>query len=85
VWSLNGHFWFRHDGLDVHVEGTEAIPGWTSLHGSTRTLHGRLERRAMPRIDQIALKAERDLADAFVMRVQAVTAHPVWAVAECGG
>jgi hypothetical protein len=84
VWSLNGEFWFRHDGVDVHVEGADAIPGWTSLHGSPRTLHGRLDRRPMPRIDQITLKADRDRADAFVLQVRAVTPHPVWPVVECG-
>lgn len=33
------------------------------LHGKVVTLNGELSRRPMPRIDQIALKAKRDLTD----------------------
>ncbi|MBK8998640.1 MAG: hypothetical protein IPM35_23205 [Myxococcales bacterium] len=72
VWSKNGHYWFNHDGVDVHVEGTEKLPGWSALHGKVVTLNGELSRRPMPRIDQVALKAKRDLADAFVLLVREV-------------
>lgn len=42
------------------------------LHGKVVTLNGELSRRPMPRIDQIALKAKRDLTDAFVLLVRKV-------------
>ena len=72
VWSKNGHYWFNHDGVDVHVEGTDKLPEWTSLHGKVVTLTGELTRRPMPRIDQIVLKPKPDLAEAFVLSVREV-------------
>lgn len=83
IWSLNGHWWFNHDGIDIHVEGQDKIPGWTSMHGRPATLHGRLERRPLPRIDQIVLKPNRDLADAFLLSLTQMTEHPAHAVASC--
>ena len=83
VWSVNGHWWFQHDGVDMHLDGLEAVPGWQALHGRAVTLEGRLERRALPRLDQILLKPKPDLADAFVVRVRALSAHPAWPVGDC--
>lgn len=83
IWSLNDHWWFNHDGVEVHVEGLDKLPGWNGWHGRVAALHGRLDRRPMPRIDQITLKPDRDLADAFVVSVREVTAHPVWEVESC--
>lgn len=78
VWSLNGHWWFNHDGVEVHVTGTDAIAGFREKHGRAVMLRGRLDRRPMPRIDQIVLKPNRDLADAFVIDVREMLAHPGW-------
>lgn len=83
IWSLNGHWWFTHDGIDIHVERQDNIPEWTSKHGRPATLHGRLERRALPRIDQIALKLNRDLANNFLLSLTRMTPHPAWAVTSC--
>lgn len=83
IWSLNGHWWFNHDGVEVHVEGQDKIPGWTSMHGMPATLQGKLDRRALPRIDQIVMKPNRDLSDAFIVSLGRMTEHPPWSVTAC--
>jgi hypothetical protein len=37
----------------------------------------------LPRIDQIVLKPEPDLAEAFLLHVRDVAAHPGWEIADC--
>lgn len=69
LWSRNGSWWFRHDGVDLHLDDREAIPEADTLHGRSVTLHGTLAREPRPRIDQIAVKPQPDLADAFVLKV----------------
>jgi hypothetical protein len=84
VWSLNGHYWFNHDTIDMHVEGLTELPEWsTALHGQLVTIEGRLQRKPMPRIDQIVLKPKRDLADAFVLSEPSLGPAPAWAPAAC--
>ena len=83
VWSINGHYWFSHDGVDVHMAAREKIGGWESLHGQPITLHGRLERRPMPRIDELTLRADPALADAFVLELRERSPHPDWPVEAC--
>jgi hypothetical protein len=83
IWSLNDHWWFNHDGVEIHVEGQEKISGWSSMHGLPATLSGRLDRRPLPRIDQIALKPDRDLADAFLLSLRGMAAHPSTPVTSC--
>jgi hypothetical protein len=72
VWSLNGHYWFNHDGVELHVEGQDAFAEWSSLHGKPVTLSGRLSRRPMPRIDQIVIQPKRDLREAFVLSLSGI-------------
>jgi hypothetical protein len=72
LWSLNGHWWFNHDGLDIHLDNREAIANWDSLHGRAVMLQGTLERKPMPRIDQLTLTAEPERTDAFVITIAAV-------------
>lgn len=68
LWSLNGHWWFDHDGVDMHVDGLTSVPGWSAeWHGLPVALQGRLDRKRLPRIDQITLKSDRDLAEAYVL------------------
>lgn len=83
VWSANGHFWFNHDGVDLHVEGTGQLPEWSSLHGKVVLLRGELTRRPMPRIDQIVLQPKPDLAEAFVLSVREVGRDVASTVAPC--
>jgi hypothetical protein len=83
VWSLNDHWWFRHDGVDLHVEGVDALAGWRQMHGRAATLVGRLERRPMPRLDQITLKAQPDLSEAFVLVVREMGSHPAFPIRDC--
>lgn len=83
VWSVNNHYWFNHDGIELHVEGEESFPEWTSLHGKPVLLRGRLGRRPMPRIDQIVLQPKPDLADAFVLGLREIAPHPDTSIAPC--
>jgi hypothetical protein len=83
VWSLNGHYWFNHDSVDLHVAGHEAVAGFRDMHGRPVTLRGRLERRMLPRLDQIVLKPNRDLAEAFLLHVREMSPHPVSGIVDC--
>lgn len=83
VWSLNDNVWFNVDGTTVHLEGQDAVPGWTILHGTPRTLQGHLTRRPMPRLDQITLKEHPDVTDAFVLTLRATAPHPATKVVDC--
>lgn len=83
VWSVNAKFWFNHDSVTVHVERHDKVSGFTSLHGKAVTLRGRLDRRPMPRIDQIVLKPKPDLAEAFVITLDEVKPHPESRVTPC--
>ncbi|MBI4951332.1 MAG: hypothetical protein HY908_04815 [Myxococcales bacterium] len=83
LWSMNGHYWFVHDGVELHLEGAEPEGGWGAFHGRTLELRGRLARRPMPRLDQILLKARPDLADAFVLDVKSTAPHPPWPLEPC--
>lgn len=53
------------------------------MHGSPATLRGRLERRPLPRIDQLTLKPNPDLAEAFLLSLRSMTPHPHWPVTDC--
>jgi hypothetical protein len=83
VWSRNDRWWFEHDGVQVRLEGYEAIPDFHTLHGSPMTLHGRLERRPLPRLDWIEGEPSPDVADALVLVLRAVTPPPDWPVTDC--
>lgn len=83
LWSRNGHWWFSHDGVDLHLEHREAIGDFGEMHGRALTLHGTLVRKPMPRIDQISVKSDRDLADAFVLTLDRATSPPPAEIAAC--
>jgi hypothetical protein len=83
VWSLNDNWWFNHDGVEIHLEGRDKIPDFSKLHGETATLRGKLERRPMPRLDQITLKPQRDLAEAYVLSLESKAPHPGWPLEGC--
>lgn len=84
LWSLNGHWWFRHDGVDIHVEGLSNQPGWSAdRHGQPVAVRGTLGRKPLPRIDQIALKADRDLAEAYFLDDPVLKPHPAWPLRAC--
>lgn len=80
LWSRNGVWWLSHDGVDVHLDA-----GSIELndHGEAVTLRGELRRKPMPRLDQLGVVAEPELADAFVLRVEAIESHPIWTLEAC--
>jgi len=84
IWSLNGHWWFNHDGIDMHVKDWSRIPGWSAdMHGRPAALHGRLSREMLPRIDQIVVKPEPDLAQAYLLSGVTLEPHPEWRPMPC--
>ena len=83
VWSNNDRWWFEHDGVQVHLAGYEAIPELRTLHGSPMTLHGRLTRRPLPRLDQMGIVEHPEVTDAFLLEVRAVSPPPASPVTEC--
>ena len=69
AYSLNGVWWFEYRGTKLYVDGLEKLPGWTSRnHGRPMQIEGTLERARLPSLEQISLKADRDLADYFIVR-----------------
>jgi hypothetical protein len=84
LWSRNGQWWFVHDGVDVHIERAREF-SVELHHGQAVTLVGSLSRREMPRIDQMGIVEKPELADAFVLRIDALAAHPAWKLEACPG
>lgn len=82
LWSRNGQWWFVHDGVDMHIERAGDL-GVEQHHGQAVTLVGTLSRRELPRIDQLGIVAKPELAEAFVLRVDAIAAHPAWKLEAC--
>ncbi len=67
--SLNGVWWFHYRGTDLYVENMESLPGWTTeCHWRPMIIRGFLEKATLPRLDQISLKSDRDLAEYFIVR-----------------
>jgi hypothetical protein len=82
LWSRNGQWWFVHDGVDMHIErARELNVEWQ--HGQAVTLVGSLSRLELPRIDQLGISDNPELAEAFVLRVDAIEAHPAWKLEAC--
>jgi hypothetical protein len=81
LWSRNGVWWFSHEGVDVHLERSGTLE--FHQHGEAVTLRGKLARRSMPRIDQLGISSEPELAEAFVLRVDSLEPHPSWSLAAC--
>ncbi|MFO7566834.1 MAG: hypothetical protein R6X02_29595 [Enhygromyxa sp.] len=46
-------------------------------------MHGKLTRQRMPRLAQLGVTAEPELAEAFVLRVDSIEAHPIWDLEPC--
>jgi hypothetical protein len=67
--SLNGVWWFVYRGTALYVEGMEKLPDWKiDNHWAPMEIRGRLEQAKLPRLDQITLKSDRDLADYYIVR-----------------
>ncbi|HLT35785.1 MAG TPA: hypothetical protein VK034_05855, partial [Enhygromyxa sp.] len=81
LWSRNGVWWLSHEGVDVHLAQVGSPDA--EYHGEAVTIRGKLERRPMPRIDQLGIRAEPERAEAFVLRVDAIEPHPIWPLEPC--
>lgn len=67
--SLNGFWWFNYRGTDMYVEKMEELPNWTvDNHFRPMEITGILEQAILPRLDQIALKTNRDSKLYFIIR-----------------
>lgn len=67
--SRNGHWWFNYRGTDMYVDLMEELPNWTAdNHWRPMEITGQLEVAELPRIDQISLKSDRDLATHYIVR-----------------
>jgi hypothetical protein len=63
----NGVFAFR--GIDVYVENLENLPGWSNENvGQPIVIRGVLDKAKLPRIDQISVKANRNLREHYIIR-----------------
>jgi hypothetical protein len=82
LWSRNGQWWFAHDGVDMHIERAPDLDV-EQHHGRAVTLVGTLSRQKLPRIDQLGISDKPELAEAFVLRVDAIEAHPAWKLEAC--
>lgn len=71
--SLNDVWWFNYRGADLYVENMADLPDWTrDNHWRPMVIEGRLERATLPRLDQISLKPDRDVAEYYIVR------EPTW-------
>jgi len=67
--SMNGHWWFNYRGTDMYVENMSELPGWkVENHFLPIEITGVLEQEKLPRIDQIIIKADRDLKMYYIVR-----------------
>ena len=77
AWSLNGHWWIEYRGTRLHVENMTELPGFAAItHADPVLVRGTLDQADLPRIDQIALKAERDLQRAYIVRNASIEPLP---------
>jgi hypothetical protein len=84
LWSRNAQWWFAHDGVDMHIERARDLDV-EQHHGRAVTLVGSLSRGKLPRIDQLGISDNTERAEAFVLRVDAIEAHPAWKLEACPG
>jgi hypothetical protein len=82
LWSRNGFWWFSYDGLDVHLDNADEFLSF-ERHGSAIVLTGTLSLEPRPRIDQMLLRAEPEVAEAFVIRAHRLGVHPGWTLEPC--
>lgn len=67
--SLNEYWWFNYRGTDIYIEKMDELPNWTANnHFREMEITGVLEQAKLPRIDQIALKNDRDLKFYYIVR-----------------
>ena len=67
--SLNGYWWFNYRGTDIYVEEMANLPNWTTNnHFRPMEVTGILEQAALPRLDQITLKTNRDRKLYYIIR-----------------
>ena len=67
--SHNGVWWFVYRGVELYVEDMKHLPGWThENHWKPMIVRGTLDRAKLPRLDQVSLKADRDLREYFIVR-----------------
>ena len=67
--SLNDVWWFHYRGVDLYVENIETLPGWSDdCHWRPMVIRGVLEKARLPSLDQISLKANRDMKEYFIVR-----------------
>ena len=65
----NDVWWFDYRGTSCHIENIEQLPGWNKdMYNRPILIRGRLERAKLPRLDQIGLKSDRDMADQWIVR-----------------
>lgn len=67
--SQNRYWWFNYRGADIYVEKMEQLPGWSDEnHFMAMEITGILDQEKLPRLDQIAVKDNRDLKMYYIIR-----------------
>lgn len=67
--SRNGVWWFHYRGTDLYVENMAELPGWSSdNHWRPVLIRGTLDKATLSRLDQVSLKADRDLKEYYIVR-----------------
>ena len=67
--SQNRYWWFNYRGTDIYVEKMEQLPGWSDEnHFMAMEITGILDQEKLPRLDQIAVKDNRDLKMYYIIR-----------------
>lgn len=67
--SLNGVWWFEFRDIDMYVENLENLPGFSEDHRAKPiVVRGVLDRAKLPRLDQVSVKADRNLRNYFIIR-----------------
>jgi hypothetical protein len=62
-----GVFDFR--GIDIYVENLDNLPGWSDENdGQPILIRGILDKAKLPRVDQISVKANRNIRDYYIIR-----------------
>ncbi|WP_254510467.1 hypothetical protein [Anatilimnocola floriformis] len=74
--SRNGVWWFEFRDQDIYVENLEEMPGWSEeVSRQPIVIRGVLAKAKLPRVDQVSVKANRNLRDYYIVR------QATWAVA----
>jgi hypothetical protein len=63
------NYWFHYRSIDLYVENMQDLPGWSpDCDWRPMIIRGILEKAKLPRVDQVSLKANRDLKEYFIVR-----------------